>query len=77
MIKKVPDFDRVFETKITGNEDIDYWKTVRDEVRVCYGMKRMMEAGVNPHRITILSDGQESLPVYNEKGEFQGMGVGQ
>ncbi len=61
----------------TGNEDIDYWETVRDEVRVCYGMKRMLEAGVNPHRITISSDGQGSLPVYNEKGEFQGMGVGQ
>ena len=61
----------------TGNEDIDYWETVRDEVRVCYGMKRMLEAGVNSHRITISSDGQGSLPVYNEKGEFQGMGVGQ
>ena len=40
-------------------------------------MKRMLEAGVNPHRITISSDGQGSLPVYKEKGEFQGMGVGQ
>ena len=61
----------------TGNEDIDYWETICDEVRVCYGIKRMLEAGVNPNRITISSDGQGSLPVYNEKGEFQGMGVGQ
>jgi len=29
------------------------------------------------HRSTISSGGQGSLPVYNEKGEFQGMGVGQ
>ena len=61
----------------TGNEDIDYWETICDEVRVCNGMKRMLDAGVNPNRITISSDGQGSLPIYNKKGEFQGMGVGQ
>lgn len=37
----------------------------------------MLNAGVNPNRITISSDGQGSLPIYNKKGEFQGMGVGQ
>ena len=61
----------------TGNEDIDYWETICDEVRVCKGIKRMLNAGVNPNRITISSDGQGSLPIYNKKGEFQGMGVGQ
>ena len=53
----------------TGNEDIDYWETICDEVRVCKGIKRMLNAGVNPNRITISSDGQGSLPIYNKKGE--------
>ena len=61
----------------TGNEDIDYWETICDEVRVCKGINRMLNAGVNPNRITISSDGQGSLPIYNKNGEFQGMGVGQ
>ena len=61
----------------TGNEDIDYWETICDEVRVCNGIKRMLDAGVNPNRITISSDGQGSLPIYNKQGEFLGMGVGQ
>ena len=37
----------------TGNEDIDYWETICDEVRVCNGIKRMLDAGVNPDRMTI------------------------
>ncbi len=61
----------------TGNEDMDYWETISDEVRVCNGIKRMLDAGVNPNRITISSDGQGSLPIYNKQGEFLGMGVGQ
>ena len=52
----------------TGNEDIDYWETICDEVRVCKGIKRMLNAGVNPNRITISSDGQGSLPSYTPWG---------
>ncbi len=37
----------------------------------------MLDAGVNPDRITISSDGQGSLPMYSSDGEFLGMGVGQ
>ena len=33
-------------------------ETICDEVRVCNGIKRMLDAGVNPDRITISSDGQ-------------------
>lgn len=61
----------------TGNEEIDYWETVCDEVRVCKGIRRMLDAGVNPKHITISSDGQGSLPIFNEKGEFLRMGMGQ
>lgn len=61
----------------TGNEEIDYWETVSDEVRVCKGIKRLLEEGVSSDLFTISSDGQGSLPVFNEKGEFQGIGMGQ
>ena len=31
---------------VTGNEDIDYWETICDEVCVCNSIKRMLEASV-------------------------------
>ena len=60
----------------TGNEDIDYWETICDEVRVCRGIRRLLERGISSDRFTISSDGQGSMPVFNEKGEFQGIGIG-
>ena len=44
----------------TGNEDIDYWETICDEVRVCRGIRRLLERGI----------------VFNAQGEYQGIGVG-
>lgn len=61
----------------TGNEDIDYWETVCDEVRVCCGIKRMLDEGVSSDLFTISSDGQGSLPLFSPAGEFLGMGMGQ
>lgn len=61
----------------TGNEDIDYWETICDEVRVCKGIRRMLDEGISSDLFTISSDGQGSLPVFNSAGEFQGMGMGQ
>ena len=60
----------------TGNEDIDYWESIFDEVRVCSGIRRLLEAGVSENNFTISSDGQGSLPVFNSKGEYQGIGIG-
>lgn len=60
----------------TGNEDIDYWETICDEVRVCTGIRRLLDAGISSDRFTISSDGQGSLPVFNSDGEFQGIGIG-
>jgi len=60
----------------TGNEDIDYWETICDEVRVSTGIKRMLDEGVDSDLITISSDGQGSLPIYKD-GQSMGMGVGQ
>ena len=31
---------------VTGNEDIDYWETICDEVCVCNSIKQMLEASV-------------------------------
>lgn len=61
----------------TGNEDIDYWETVSDEVRVCKGIKLLLDEGVHSDQFTISSDGQGSLPLFSEKGEFLGVGMGQ
>jgi len=60
----------------TGNEDIDYWETICDEVRVCNGIKRMLDAGVDSGLMTISSDGQGSLPIFSKEGEYLGIGVG-
>lgn len=60
----------------TGNEDIDYWETISDEVRVCKGIRRLLDKGISSDRFTISSDGQGSLPVFNSKGEYQGIGIG-
>lgn len=60
----------------TGNEEIDRWETLSDEVRVSRGIRRLLDEGVSSDQFTISSDGQGSLPVFNEKGEMVGMGVG-
>ena len=60
----------------TGNEDIDYWETICDEVRVCKGIRRLLDMGIPSDRFTISSDGQGSMPVFNAKGEYQGIGIG-
>lgn len=60
----------------TGNEDIDYWETICDEVRVCKGIRRLLDMGISSDRFTISSDGQGSMPVFNAKGKYQGIGIG-
>lgn len=61
----------------TGNEDIDYWVTVSDEVSVCDGIKRMLDEGISSDLFTISSDGQGSLPLFSADGQFLGIGMGQ
>ena len=43
----------------------------------CVALKRCLARGVPPDRITFSSDGQGSLPVFNERRELTGLGVGQ
>lgn len=47
-----------------------------DEVKASAGLKLALEAGVPETQITFSSDGQGSLPVYDKKGAFLGLGVG-
>ena len=61
----------------TGNEDIDYWETVCDEVRVSRGIKRLLDEGISSDLFTISSDGQGSLPLFSPEGQFLGIGMGQ
>ena len=47
------------------------------ELKACTGLRRCLERGVPPGRITFTSDAQGSLPVFNERKELTGLGVGQ
>lgn len=61
---------------LTANEDIDYWETICDEVRVCKAIQRLLDAGVDMSLVTMSSDGQGSLPIFDNTGKYLGLGVG-
>jgi beta-aspartyl-dipeptidase (metallo-type) len=48
-----------------------------DELKACTGLRRCLERGVPAERITFSSDGQGSLPIFNEHKELIRLGVGQ
>ncbi|MCE5202567.1 MAG: beta-aspartyl-peptidase [Synergistaceae bacterium] len=60
----------------TGSDDPDFWEETDGEVRFSKGLKRLLDEGVNCDNFTISSDGQGSLPIFNEKKEYVGIGVG-
>ena len=60
----------------TGSEDPEFWEEQDGEVRFSKGLKRMIESGVSYDNYTLSSDGQGSLPIFNEKKEYVGIGVG-
>lgn len=60
----------------TGSEDPDFWEETEGEVSFSKGLKRFVEEGVNENNYTLSSDGQGSLPIFNEKKEFVGIGIG-
>ena len=60
----------------TGSEDPDYNEKLDGEISFSKGLKRLMEENVSMDNFTLTSDGQGSLPVFNEKGELVGLGVG-
>jgi len=60
----------------TGSEDPDFWEETDGEVRFSKGLKRLLEEGVSHDNFTLSSDGQGSLPIFNEKKEYVGIGIG-
>lgn len=49
----------------------------KDEIKASKGLKMLLDAGVPIEQITFTSDGQGSLPIFDEKGHFKGLGIGQ
>lgn len=60
----------------TASDDPDKWEKECGEISFSKGLKRLLDEGVNINNITLSSDGQGSLPIFDEKGEFLGLGVG-
>ncbi len=60
----------------TGSEDSEFWEELDGEVRVSKGIKRLIEEGISLDNFTLSSDAQGSLPMFNQKKEFIGLGVG-
>ncbi len=60
----------------TASEDPDFWERTDGEVRFSKALKQLIEAGVSLDHFTMSSDGQGSLPYFDEKNHFLGMGVG-
>lgn len=60
----------------TGSEDPDFWEETEGEVSFSKGLKRLIEEGVDENNYTLSSDGQGSMPIFNEKKEFIGIGIG-
>ncbi len=60
----------------TASEDPEFWEKQDGEVRFSKGLKRILDEGISIDNFTLTSDGQGSLPIFNEKKEYVGLGVG-
>ncbi len=60
----------------TASEDPDFWERTDGEVRFSKGLKRILEENISLDNFTMTSDGQGSLPYFDENNKFLGMGVG-
>lgn len=60
----------------TGSENPDFWEETDGEVRFSKGLKRLLEEGIDQDNFTLSSDGQGSMPIFNEKKEYIGIGIG-
>ncbi len=60
----------------TTSSDPVFWEAEDGEIKTSKALKRCLEQGVSEDRITFSSDGQGSLPVFNEKKELVGLDVG-
>ena len=53
-----------------------FWEREDDEVRFSKGLKRLLDEGIGLDQFTMTSDGQGSLPYFDENNQFIGLGVG-
>lgn len=60
----------------TASEDPDFWEREDDEVRFSKGLKRLLDEGIGLDQFTMTSDGQGSLPYFDENNQLIGLGVG-
>jgi len=60
----------------TGSDDPDFWEETDGEVRFSKGLKRLLDEGVEKNNFTLSSDGQGSMPIFNKKKEYIGIGIG-
>ncbi|MGX6961571.1 beta-aspartyl-peptidase [Vagococcus xieshaowenii] len=60
----------------TGSENPEFWEKSDGEVRFSKGLKRLLAEGIAIEQITMTSDGQGSLPYFDENNQFLGLGVG-
>jgi len=59
---------------LTTSSDPDFLE--EDEVKASTGLKMLLDMGISVEQISFSSDGQGSMPIFNEKREFTGLGVG-
>ncbi|WP_268935711.1 amidohydrolase family protein [Peptoniphilus faecalis] len=60
----------------TGTDDPDLWEREYGEVRISKAIKRIIEEKISIDNFTFTSDGQGSFPMFNEKNEYIGLGMG-
>ena len=59
---------------LTTSFDINHLEDT--ELRAAEALKILLDKGVNIEQIQFTSDGQGSLPIFDEKGAFKGFGIG-
>lgn len=59
---------------LTTSSDPDFLE--EDEVKASKGLKMLIERGIPINQIQFSSDGQGSMPIFNSKREYIGLGVG-
>lgn len=60
----------------TASDNPLFWEEQDGEVSFAKGLKRLIAEGIDPANFTMSSDGQGSLPYFDDNNQFIGLGVG-
>lgn len=66
----------ILKYKVTGADDPDLWEKEYGEVRISKALRRIIDEKICLDNFTFTSDGQGSFPMFNEKNEYIGLGIG-